>query len=812
MQNKNKGDTKNKILLLASFLFCFAGIFLANSASAGTISLSPGSSTIGQDSNLSLDVNITDANNLFGIGFDLTFNSSLISFVNAVEGNFISNPSCDTAFLVTENPSGTLVVGLSFLGTSCGGVSGSGNLMTLNFRSAQLPGSGTFSFSNTAICDLSGSSCNFVDGTWRSASVNIGGEAPEDTTPPTGSISINSDSQITNVDIVNLSISASDISGVSQMKISNVDDINSVAAIAYATTQEGILSDGDGVKTVYIWFCDGIGNWSDSFSDTINLDTAGPTFSNITETNISQTQATINYTTNENSTTQIEYGVTTNYGSLTTEITGLVSNHIQTITSLIANTTYHYKVISIDNANNISESNDGTFITLEGNVVEPKDPVITPPSVPTITTISPASSSIGSTITIHGTNFTTTKGSVRFGAIRAYIVSWDVTKIRAEVPVYLKVGDKVLITVKAGVQMSNGVNFTVSDATPEDPEEVVEEENDNEDTDGDPTINSISKTSGKIGSEVILYGSNFGSTQGTIYFSVMRAYITYWSDSLIRAQVPSLLIGQQYQIKVKSGIKISNGIQFTVIQEGEKFYPDGVLIKAKGDPTVWYIEDGKRKGIPSEKVFERRFNWSQIVEVENKSAIEEYPVGESVKFSDGTVLLVENTVYVVENGKKRGMTNPEAFLNLGYKWENVIRIEAQEIENYEEGNLIEYAGTHASGTVVNIGDANNTIFKIISGQRRGIPTPAVYISNKFTWGDIVMATDADKQLPIGPNLSFPSGTIVKGTNRTVYIISGGQKRAFTSAHSFLSRGFKWENIIPATDEEIETVGDGEVIN
>ena len=45
---------------------------------------------------------------------------------------------------------------------------------------------------------------------------------------------------------------------------------------SYTTSKSWVLSAGDGVKTVYVQFKDGLGNGSGDFTDTITLDTAPP--------------------------------------------------------------------------------------------------------------------------------------------------------------------------------------------------------------------------------------------------------------------------------------------------------------------------------------------------------------------------------------------------------------------------------------------------------------------------------------------------------------------------------------------------------
>jgi hypothetical protein len=98
-----------------------------------------------------------------------------------------------------------------------------------------------------------------------------------DTTPPTGTISINNGAQYTNSTAVTLNLSANDdYSGVNKMRFSN-DGTNWTTEEQYNTIKSWTLSTGsDGTRRVYVQYRDGANNWSNSISDTIILDTTPP--------------------------------------------------------------------------------------------------------------------------------------------------------------------------------------------------------------------------------------------------------------------------------------------------------------------------------------------------------------------------------------------------------------------------------------------------------------------------------------------------------------------------------------------------------
>jgi hypothetical protein len=80
-----------------------------------------------------------------------------------------------------------------------------------------------------------------------------------------------------------------------------------------------------------------------------------------------------------------------------------------------------------------------------------------------------------------------------------------------------------------------------------------------------PHIISISPTSGPAGTLVTITGSNFGSTQSssTITFGATPATVSSWSDTQIKAIVPSLSAGT-YDVVVTTSAGISNSVVFTL--------------------------------------------------------------------------------------------------------------------------------------------------------------------------------------------------------------------------------------------------------
>jgi len=156
---------------------------------------------------------------------------------------------------------------------------------------------------------------------------------------------------------------------------------------------------------------------------------------------------------------------------------------------------------------------------------------------PSITSLSITTGAVGAAVTITGTNFGSTQGTVSFNGTAASVGSWSATSIGVTVPSGAATGNVVVFA--SGVN-SNGVNFTVT-----------------------PAITSLSITTGAVGAAVTITGTTFGSTQGTVSFNGTAATVGSWSATSIAVTVPSGAATGNVVVSA-SGLN-SNGVSFTVV-------------------------------------------------------------------------------------------------------------------------------------------------------------------------------------------------------------------------------------------------------
>jgi hypothetical protein len=159
---------------------------------------------------------------------------------------------------------------------------------------------------------------------------------------------------------------------------------------------------------------------------------------------------------------------------------------------------------------------------------------------PAITSLSPASGPVGTSVTITGTSFGSSQGTstVAFNGTAATPTSWSDTQIVVPVPSAATTGN-VVVTVN-GVA-TNGASFTVA-----------------------PAITSVSPASGPAGASITITGTTFGATQGTstVTFNGAAATPTSWSNTQIVVPVPSAATTGNIVVTVNG--TASNGVSFTV--------------------------------------------------------------------------------------------------------------------------------------------------------------------------------------------------------------------------------------------------------
>jgi hypothetical protein len=136
--------------------------------------------------------------------------------------------------------------------------------------------------------------------------------------------------------------------------------------------------------------------------------------------------------------------------------------------------------------------------------------------IPVITSVSPATMSIGGAVTVTGTSFGAAQGAstITFNGLTAVPTAWSNTSITIPVPAGALSGP-IVVTVNG--LATNGINYWIA-----------------------PRIDSISPVSGPNSGIVMIVGSGFGRVQNFNPVTVGGVSVTplSWSDTSITVPVP----------------------------------------------------------------------------------------------------------------------------------------------------------------------------------------------------------------------------------------------------------------------------------
>jgi len=128
------------------------------------------------------------------------------------------------------------------------------------------------------------------------------------------------------------------------------------------------------------------------------------------------------------------------------------------------------------------------------------------------------------------------------------------------------------------------------------------------------------------------------------------------------------------------------GIKISPVQG----YLDGALIRADGYEEVYVLEDGLRRWIINPDVFNGLgYKWSNV-RVISKEAVDSYPLGNdltnSYYYPNGSLIKADAPeVYLIEAGKKRWIPNPQIFEAKGFRWQRIIKVNDYTLRTISQG-------------------------------------------------------------------------------------------------------------------------------
>ncbi len=164
---------------------------------------------------------------------------------------------------------------------------------------------------------------------------------------------------------------------------------------------------------------------------------------------------------------------------------------------------------------------------------------------PTLSQLSPAAITAGTSVVLRGAGFGAAQGSVLLGGIPATVETWSASEVRVTTPGALTPGEYDVL-LEAGGQTSNSLALTV--VAP-----------------GTVAVTEVLPATAMVGAPVRIRGLEFGARAAgdEVYFDTLTAPVDAWTDTEIAARVPALPTGTVPLAVEVAGVR-SGTVPFTV--------------------------------------------------------------------------------------------------------------------------------------------------------------------------------------------------------------------------------------------------------
>lgn len=131
--------------------------------------------------------------------------------------------------------------------------------------------------------------------------------------------------------------------------------------------------------------------------------------------------------------------------------------------------------------------------------------------------------------------------------------------------------------------------------------------------------------------------------------------------------------------------EIADGVALTTTSK----YPLGKLLRSTKTNGVYFVKDNVKSPIVDPVIIKLNFPTLQISSA-TQTVLESYDNALPVILKDGTLAKVPSdpSVYVIADGKRRWINDPETFEKLGYSWSNIQNISERILYLHDAGEVI----------------------------------------------------------------------------------------------------------------------------
>ncbi len=231
-------------------------------------------------------------------------------------------------------------------------------------------------------------------------------------------------------------------------------------------------------------------------------------------------------------------------------------------------------------------------------------------------------------------------------------------------------------------------------------------------------------------------------------------------------------------------------------------YPSGTLLQHEN--TVYLIQGGKKRRFNSKSALLANYGNQSIIKVP-ATVINKYQTGTPISFPNYSILQTpDSKLYLVVGDTLREFEDRESFKNSGFQASEVISVATREIVGYKTGKNISSKQTYPNGAIVR-NQATGELAWITPENKGYAIFSKDILNNQFGTGfKSIETVSAEKyaSFKVKQPLLLRDGTLVRTKNgKSIYVISKGKRLAFDSRAAFDAYGYKISNVI-VVDQKI----------
>lgn len=247
-----------------------------------------------------------------------------------------------------------------------------------------------------------------------------------------------------------------------------------------------------------------------------------------------------------------------------------------------------------------------------------------------------------------------------------------------------------------------------------------------------------------------------------------------------------------------------------------KNYPDGTLLQVDGQAGIWLIEGGKRRPFLNRSAFLSNYDSDKVIKA-TTTDLEKYSIGAPIKYSNYSLIkMPTGGIYLLVDNVKHPIASRDVFRNLGFNPEELIDGDEDDVKWYPKGSPITLEKAYPQGALLRDPETKG-VWYVENGIKSPIWSKDIMLS-RFSGRPIMQSSIEELELyEKGEPVKFRDGEIVatkdpESLNRSVYVISNGQKRPIANREAFNALGYKWKNIIWTNDKVLDLHETGEMLD